>query len=54
MVRAFVDRARTAGAGEVAVVLDTDPQGRWGRRRFFEALGVTAEPGSALHFRLVL
>ncbi|MEV6361363.1 GNAT family N-acetyltransferase [Nocardia asteroides] len=52
LVRAFIDQARTVGAGAVTVVLDTDPQGRWGRRRFFEALGFTAEPGSVLHFRL--
>ncbi|MFJ2834307.1 hypothetical protein ACIO52_02980 [Nocardia sp. NPDC087230] len=50
LVRTFIQRACVAGAGEVAVVLDTDPQGRWGRRQFFEALGFTAVSGSALHF----
>lgn len=50
LVRAFIQRARAAGAGEVTVVLDTDPQGRWGRRQFFEALGFTAVSASALHF----
>ncbi|GEM29117.1 hypothetical protein NN3_01240 [Nocardia neocaledoniensis NBRC 108232] len=50
LVRAFTQRACAAGAGEVTVVLDTDPHGRWGRRQFFEALGFTAVSGSALHF----
>ncbi|WP_174184797.1 hypothetical protein [Nocardia barduliensis] len=42
------------GTDEVTLVLDTEPQGRWGRRRFFEALDFTARPGSALHFHLVV
>ncbi|MFE7720776.1 hypothetical protein ACFU44_17230 [Nocardia rhizosphaerihabitans] len=50
LVRGFIERAQAAGADEVTVVLDTDPQGRWGRRRFFEALGFTAVSGSVLHF----
>lgn len=50
LVRGFIERAQAAGADEVTVVLDTDPRGRWGRRRFFEALGFTAVSGSALHF----
>ncbi len=50
LVHTFIQRARAAGAGEVTVVLDTDPRGRWGRRRFFEALGFTPVSGSALHF----
>ncbi|MGW6729615.1 hypothetical protein ACWF9G_27250 [Nocardia sp. NPDC055029] len=50
LVHGFIERAQAAGADEVTVVLDTDPQGRWGRRRFFEALGFTAVSGSALHF----
>ncbi|MGW4720219.1 hypothetical protein [Nocardia sp. NPDC004260] len=46
--------ANWTGAGEGTLVLDTDPERRWGRRQFFEALGFTAGPGSARHFHLVV
>lgn len=49
LIRAFIERAQAAGAGQVRLVLDR-PSGRWGRRRFVEALGFTAASVSALHF----
>lgn len=50
LISAFAQHAKTAGAQQLTVVLDSELRGRWDRRRFFEAVGFRAEPGSALHF----
>ncbi|WP_107657510.1 GNAT family N-acetyltransferase [Nocardia suismassiliense] len=50
LVWAFAEHARSAGASELTVSLDSEPSHRWVRRHFFESNGFTAQPGSALHF----
>lgn len=50
LLASFLARARAAGAADATIVLDSDPQGRWRRRRFAEARGFTASEGSVLHF----
>ncbi|WP_420107391.1 hypothetical protein [Nocardia asteroides] len=50
LVDAFRRRATAEGATQMSVVLDTEPGGRWRRRKFFQSRGFTASTGSALHF----
>ncbi|MFD8249697.1 hypothetical protein [Nocardia sp. NPDC059691] len=54
LVSEFAARARRAGAGELTVTLDTEPVGRWDRRRFFLRQGFIPVGHSALHFALPL
>ncbi|WP_280308283.1 GNAT family N-acetyltransferase [Nocardia abscessus] len=46
----FAGRARRAGAVELTVTVDTEPAGRWDRRRFFISHGFSPVNHSALHF----
>lgn len=46
----FTKRAIQAGARVLTVVLDTEIEGRWQRKQFFQARGFHALPRSALHF----
>ncbi|MFF5037574.1 GNAT family N-acetyltransferase [Nocardia salmonicida] len=46
----FLTRAQTLGATEATVVIDSEPTGRWRRRRFFEARQFQPSQGSALHY----
>ncbi|MGW4367016.1 hypothetical protein ACWEKT_15345 [Nocardia takedensis] len=50
MLDAFAQRAATAGAAHLSVVLDTEIDHRWQRRHFFETNGFRPDQGSALHF----
>ncbi|MGN2639005.1 hypothetical protein ACTD5D_23150 [Nocardia takedensis] len=46
----FGRRAHSAGARQLAVVLDTEHRQRWERRRFFEEADFHAVDASTLHF----
>ncbi|MGY2119486.1 GNAT family N-acetyltransferase [Nocardia gipuzkoensis] len=50
LVGDFAVRARRAGAAELTVTVDTEPAGRWDRRRFFISHGFSPVSRSALHF----
>ncbi|MEW1734329.1 hypothetical protein AB0346_00045 [Nocardia beijingensis] len=54
LVSEFAAHARRAGAGELTVTLDSEPVGRWDRRRFFLRQGFIPVGNSALHFALSL
>ncbi|MGW0251089.1 hypothetical protein ACWDYH_31120 [Nocardia goodfellowii] len=54
LIREFAERAAIAGAVELTIVLDSQREGRWERRMFFEANGFGPVRGSALHFARLL
>ncbi|MGN2638840.1 hypothetical protein ACTD5D_22255 [Nocardia takedensis] len=50
LLETFASQAVAAGATRLSVVLDTEIEHRWQRRRFFETNSFRPERGSALHF----